>query len=361
MSIKRKILVLVADYPSDKSVALMYVHTRNKAYSVAGHEVVVLNFKTTMDYVYEGIRVISLRTYQSENKNYDILLLHAANIRNHYLFLKKYSDRFNRLIFFYHGHEVLRINVAYPKPYPYVKKSALRDVIQNVYDSFKLCLWRHYLPKLKEKTDYVFVSQWMKEEFFKNTRISPKSLEKRCHITYNSVGASFEKGQYDQDKPKEFDFITIRSFMDGSKYCIDLVNAWAKNTPEAKFLVVGRGEYFMHDPKAKNITWMNQTMNHEQMLSYLDKSKFALMPTRTDAQGLMMCEMAAYGIPVITSDIPVCHEVFDGFGNAAYIENRKDISLVDFMHKQSMCQKDDRFFLQNTIRRELDLFESEGK
>ena len=31
------------------------------------------------------------------------------------------------------------------------------------------------------------------------------------------------------------------------------------------------------------------------------------MPTRTDAQGLMMCEMAAFGIPLITSNIPVCH------------------------------------------------------
>lgn len=359
MSKEKKILVLVADYPSDNSVALMYVHTRNKAYVLDGHDVVVLNFKATADYIYEGVPVITLRTYQTENKSYDILLLHAANIRNHYLFLKKYSKRFKRLIFFYHGHEVLKINEAYPEPYSYVKRNVLQEKIQNIYDAFKLWLWRCYLPKLENKSNFVFVSRWMKDEFFKNTRISQKILEKKCHITYNSVGKDFENGTFNQDAQKDFDFITIRSFMDGSKYCIDLVNAWAKNTPEAKFLVVGRGEYFAHDPKAENIVWMNQTMNHEEMLSYLDRSRFALMPTRTDAQGLMMCEMAAYGIPVITSDIPVCHEVFDGFSNASYIKNNINVTLAEFIHKESKCKKDDRFFLQNTIRRELELFERE--
>ena len=44
------------------------------------------------------------------------------------------------------------------------------------------------------------------------------------------------------------------------------------------------------------------------------------MPTRTDAQGLMMCEMATYGMPVITTDIPVCHEVLDSFENVSMFD-----------------------------------------
>ena len=62
-------------------------------------------------------------------------------------------------------------------------------------------------------------------------------------------------------------------------------------------------------------------MNHDEIVEMLNLSRYALMPTRTDAQGLMMCEMAAFGIPVITSDIPVCHEVFDGFKNVFFISN----------------------------------------
>ena len=34
------------------------------------------------------------------------------------------------------------------------------------------------------------------------------------------------------------------------------------------------------------------------------------MPTRADAQGVMACEMATFGIPLITSNIDVCKEVF---------------------------------------------------
>ena len=83
------------------------------------------------------------------------------------------------------------------------------------------------------------------------------------------------------------------------------------------------------------------------------------MPTRTDAQGLMMCEMAAFGIPVITSDITVCHEVFDGFCNAYYISNDSvNASLADFLFKESKSIKDERFYKANTISFELEVIKS---
>jgi glycosyltransferase involved in cell wall biosynthesis len=80
------------------------------------------------------------------------------------------------------------------------------------------------------------------------------------------------------------------------------------------------------------------------------------MPTRTDAQGLMMCEMAAFGIPVITSDIPVCHEVFDGFSNAYFISNDdKKENLNKYLEKPTRCLKDTRFFEERTAGMEVDL------
>lgn len=353
---KKRILVIVADYPSESGVTLMYVHTRNKAYLNDGYDVVVLNFSAQTDYVYENVPVITLNTYKDEPQNYDILLLHAANLRNHYKFLKKYGHLFPRFVFFYHGHEVLNVNKVYPMPYSYQKTNYIRGFIRSIYDVIKLRVWKSYLPKVKEKSDYVFVSKWMQEMFFEYTGIKEQWLSDKCHITYNSVGADFENKEYDDKCTKEYDFITIRSFLDGSKYCIDLVNEWAKNTPNARFLVIGRGEYFSHYPKSNNITWINNTLKHSEMLSYLNKSRYALMPTRTDAQGLMMCEMAAYGIPVITSDIPVCHEVFDGFANVHFIDNAPNLSLEKFLTKDSVCIKDERYYLQNTIKRELELF-----
>ena len=57
------------------------------------------------------------------------------------------------------------------------------------------------------------------------------------------------------------------------------------------------------------------------------------MPTRTDAQGLMMCEMASIGIPLITSDIPVCHESLGNFNNVAMINNENyNLNLEEILN-----------------------------
>src|SRR5690606_4654686 len=254
--------------------------------------------------------------------NYDILICHAPNIRNHYRFLKKYEKEFPKMLFFFHGHEILRINEVYPEPYLYMKKSSIvMRVVQDVYDSFKLKLWRKYIPNLISKSHLVFVSRWMYSEFLKWSEINLKVIDNKVSIIHNSVGETFEKESYRYSDIKKYDFITIRSYLDGSKYCIDLVNELAKSNPQHKFLVIGTGSFFEHYEIAENIEWINKQLTHEEIKSYLNQAKCALMPTRTDAQGLMMCEMATFGIPVVTSDIDVCRDICDEFENVVLINN----------------------------------------
>ena len=326
----KKILVLVVDYPNNMGgVALMYVHVRNKYYMQHGIDVTVLNFSSHEDYIIDGIPVITLKTYENSPDQYEILVLHAANIRNHYRFLRKFEKKFAHLIFFFHGHEVMKINKAYPKPYNYTKKdSVLNRIIQNCYDSLKLSLWHKYFPKVAYKTDFIFVSKWFYHEFERYVRLTGKDLENHVHIIYNSVGEIFENNSYHYGGEKEYDFISIRSYMDKSKYCMDIINTLAKNNPQFKFLVIGKGEFYRKNKKPKNVVWLEETLNHESMIYYVDKSACALLPTRLDAQGVMMCEMATYGIPVITSSLPVCQEVLGDFLNVAYIDN-DDIEHVD--------------------------------
>lgn len=351
-----KVLVAAADYPDNNGkVTLMYIHTRNLYYVTHNIDVTVLNFRTNEDYVKDGINVISVEKYKAHRRQYDILILHAANIRNHYLFLKKYEKDFKKLIFFYHGHEVLRCNSVYSKPYPYVRTSKTKEIFQDIYDTFKLCVWRNYLPKVVCKSYFIFVSHWMKEEFHKWTGISETTIADHYSITYNSIGEEFEKKTFNDCGAKEFDFCTIRSNLDGSKYSIDIINRVAKGTPDKKFVVVGKGEFFNHYEKAPNITWLNQTLDHDEIVELLQKSRFALMPTRTDAQGLMMCEMAAFGIPLITSDIPVCHEVFGDFENVYYIDNNKTNSLNDFSDINSKSIKHKRYYKKNTVQKEIEM------
>lgn len=355
-----KLLVAVADYPNiTGKVTLMYVHTRNVYYAKCGIDVTVLNFASKSDYEYEGIKVISLDTYIKEKKQYDILLCHAANVRNHYRFLKKYQKDFKKIVFFYHGHEVLRINKVYSKPYPFVRKHIISTIFQDMYDTFKLFVWRKYLPKIKDKSHYIFVSNWMKEEFLKWTKIDKSVIEGRSSITYNCVSEIFENETYDVQYPKQYDFITIRNNLDGSKYSIDIVNRLAYTTPQNKFLVVGKGDFFKHYDKAPNIEWLDSTMSHKEIIDVLQKSKFALMPTRTDAQGLMMCEMAAFGIPVITSDIPICHEIFENFDNVYYIDNNNlELSLSSFNNNKCKSHKHTKYYKEKTVKNEVNILNS---
>lgn len=355
----KRILVAAADYPDLKGkVTLMYIHVRNIFYAAHKIDVTVLNFSAQEDYVIDGIPVITLESYMKQQGMFDILICHAANVRNHYQFLKKYGDQFSKFVFFFHGHEVLRINAAYSKPYPYVQNSRIKAFIQDRYDDFKLAIWHNFYPKVAKKSTFVFVSQWMLDEFLKWTRIPFQAIQDRYMITYNCIGVPFEEATYDWEASKEYDFITIRSNLDGSKYSIDIVNNLAKNNPNMKFLVVGKGEFFKHYPKAENVVWKNQTMRHTEIIEYLQKSRCALMPTRTDAQGLMMCEMASIGIPLITSDIPVCHEVFDDFKNVVLINNEHpELNLNAILQKleEEPFSKNDKYFNRKTSMAEVNL------
>ena len=354
---KKRIIVCAQDYPNnDGGVKLMYIHTRNLQYVKHNIDVVVLNFSCNKEYIYEGIRVIPYEQFSKLNEKFDIALIHAANLKNHYKFLKKFGNKFKRFIFFFHGHEVLSINHDYSEPYDFVKKSKIKLLLQDLYDKLKFMIWRKYYLSVVNKSDYIFVSNWMKEKFLTNLHLSERDFADKMHITYNNVGQMFEEMSYDDKSVKEYDFVTIRANLDDSKYAVDIVNRIAKNTPKSKFLLIGKGKFFDYYDKADNLTWLDTTLNHKGIIEMINKSRYALMPTRTDAQGLMMCEMAAFGIPVITSNIPVCHEVFKDFENSFFIENDNlNSNLCNFENISSKCIKDTSYFLNNTIKYELDV------
>lgn len=359
----KKVLVLATNYPNnDGGCALMYVHTRSKYYVQHGIAVTVLNFAAEQGYIKDGIKVITLNDYLNSNSEYDTLIAHAANLRNHYKFLKKYDSRFKHIIFFFHGHEVLKLNKTYSKPYDYMKTSSwARMRFQDCYDLIKLAVWRKYLPKIAPKADFVFVSNCFYNEFKNFTGLSDEKLLNHVHIINNSVGRIFEEKSYDVTSKKEYDFITIRNMMDESVYCIDLLCEMANQNPGKKFLLIGRGHYFGNNKKPENIEWVDRFLSHEEMLAFVDQAKCALMLTRRDTQGVMSCELMTYGIPLVTSDLPICHEMFDGietviFLNNEEIQNRKTV-LPDIIGLQ--CHdKVDKYFSKNTIQLEVNLIKN---
>jgi glycosyltransferase involved in cell wall biosynthesis len=359
-----KLLVLVADYPSnDGRPSLYYVHTRNKYYISRGIDVAVLNFAAKQNYIIDGIPVYTYESYEERlrNEKFDILVCHAANIRNHYMFLCKYQKLFPKIVFFFHGHEVLRRSKVYPRPYNYVKQDIfLKRFIQDWYDILKLYIWKRTLEKLAFKSWFIFVSQWMYEEFLKWVKIDSSVIKNHKRIIYNSIGSAFETEYYDKDAEKVYDFVTIRNNLDGAKYCIDIVTNLARRNPKYRFCVVGQGNFYKFNAKPDNLTLIEKYLNHAEIINLLNQSKCALMPTRTDAQGVMACEMATFGIPLITSDVPVCKEIFREFDNVAFINNDfSDIDITPIFEKITCTQKtykNRKFFAENTCGKEVELF-----
>lgn len=357
-----RVLVLSAAYPElDGSKNMYYVHTRNVYYKKAGIDVNVLNFSAVDEYELEGIKVFPLQKFEEEYRltAYDVLILHAANIRYHYKFIRKYGDLFPRFLFFFHGHEVLRCSKVYPKPYDYVKEqNILHKMMKDLYDIVKLRFWKGKFLKYLKKSWFVFVSQWMFDEFTKWVHLTEKDLEGRVSIIYNCIGSLFENKSYDRTREKKYDYISIRSSFDGSKYGVDIITALAENNPDQLFYLLGKGEYFKHRKKPQNLIVEYNNLSHEEVIEALNESKCALMPTRTDAQGVMACEMATFGIPLITSDIPVCREVFRDFSNVGFIDNENtEISLKEIYDSFiiDVCKKNEKYFEKNTSGKEVEL------
>ena len=184
----------------------------------------------------------------------------------------------------------------------------------------------------------------------------------RYHIIYNCIGKEFERITYNTEKEKKYDIISIRNNLDGSKYCVDVICRIAEENPAYKMCLIGKGNYFEHYEKPHNLEVIPRYLKHEEILRYLEQSKCALMPTRTDAQGVMACELATYGIPLITSDIPVCKEVFEGFKNVYFISNDKDRQNFSKIFNYAMTNreiaKNQKYFGKNTTQKEIELIKT---
>ena len=75
----------------------------------------------------------------------------------------------------------------------------------------------------------------------------------------------------------------------------------------------------------------------------------------------MTCELAEYGIPVITSDIEVCREICGDLCNVKRIQNeieRVDLkSVYATLIENVPCRKQGKFSYHNTVKLEEDIIE----
>lgn len=358
--------MLVTDYPTASTAAMGFVHTRNINYNkFGGVHIDVLSFRAAESYSFEGISVHTLADYKQNlaGRNYDLLISHAPNLREHLRFLRKYEYRFPRIVFFFHGHEILRRNEEYPWPYAFRRKERLvRTFIQGPYDAVKLLCMGRMIERLRGKIHLVFVSDWLKRRFIRNVRLRGMDIDSISSVIHNAVGEVFCAESFDPRAPKKGDFITIRSNMDNSTYAMDNILKLAQGNPSLSFHVIGKGSFFEHYHAPANLTYHLGKLSHWEIAETLNRYRYALMPTRNDTQGVMSCEMAMFGIPLVTSDIEICREILGGMVNVAFLDNGKPEStdlrpVVNAFDAGRNNKHVTKFSLRETVGKEMALFQ----
>ena len=356
-----KILVLCTDYPDKYNLyKIAWAHARNVHYLKAGFDVTVLNFSTNDSYVIDGVKVETNRVDKKTIEGLDVIISHSPNIRKHLPFLirnhKVIKDNNIKIFIFSHGSESLYHNRDYPKPYSYNEQGLFKCFIREVYDRFKMFFLKRFILFNSDRIRIIFVSNWMKKKFISNVKLKLDCIPNS--IIHNCLSSQFYKVKYDNDSQKSADFITIRK-LDESKYAIDLVIALAEKNPSYNFHIYGKGEYFKYNSIPSNVIWFDDYISQEELPFILNKYKCALMPTRVDAQGVMACEIASFGMPMITTSIEVMQEMVGSYINVTLLPEAdffKKIKSNTIPKANINTAINSKFSYEQTIGKEIELF-----
>ena len=357
-----KILTVSQAYPNEKALySMAFVHSRDLLYKKAGHEVEVLSFAARENYNWSGIQVWTEASVTKDRlKRYDAVVFHAPNLRNHLRFLRKNKDLIARPFFIIHMTEWISRAVYHPKPYSFFGffDRKVKPLFAWLYDSLKLSVWRSFLKRQRvQNLKLIFVSDWILEHAQKSIGYNVEKGSYPYYVVHNPIHPAFIENEYSEKASKDADFVTIRPF-DESKYGVDIVCELARRYPDKTFHLYGRGSYFKYNQIPPNMKVFEKMIPQTEIPQLLNRYRSALLPTRLDSQGVLMCEIAAMGMPLIVSDLPICREMVGNFSNVAYLNNDNprlpNLPPADAVGAKRNSEK---FWASRTIAEELRIFD----
>jgi glycosyltransferase involved in cell wall biosynthesis len=355
-----KFLILAENYPDiSGGYRQQYIHNRLISYNSQGISSDVISFDCVNRYYIDGIKVYPSRMGRElmEKNKYDAVISHAPNLRNHIRFLLlNFKLLPSKVFFIFHGHEILIKSDYYPEPYKFQKRFyyPIKKVIHDLYDFIKLKLLTVIIKKyLGNRLYIIFVSEYLKRLFLKGIEIDDALLEKNSLVINNGIHAYFLEQDYQIDGKHPYDFITIRNY-DKSVYALDSIVRLALKNPKYNFHIYGIGSYFNYNKKPLNITLFQTFKNPSDIPELLSKYKAAVMLSRHDSQGVMACEAASFGMPIIVSDIPASREMLSYGGNVYFMKD-ENIDLKAVLETKILDNKKlkDKFSAENTSKQEL--------
>lgn len=354
-NLMKKLLVICQNYPSPENpFSQPFIHTRLREYSKF-FDVKVISFATNINYELDGIKVFSENGSHDilRNSTFETLISHAPNIRNHQRFIVKNFFKFKKFVFIFHGYEVIDIQkrvfsqkTLFDFPYPF-------SPLAKIYHKIKLPITCLFLKtvNLFKKCNFIFVSQQLLKEAREDLGCSVFNDKVNTFIVHNPINPFFFESKFESSN--DFDFVCIRPF-DDPKYGVDIFIKLAENNPDFTFHLYGKGILPKEVTIPKNLSIFRTFFSAAEMTTMLSKYRAAILPTRWDSQGVMACEIAALGMPLITSKLAVVEEFLGKNENVILLEN-ENFHQCNLSNLRFLTNKDtfNRFSFENTTMKEI--------
>jgi glycosyltransferase involved in cell wall biosynthesis len=138
------------------------------------------------------------------------------------------------------------------------------------------------------------------------------------YISFNAP--SYSKGEFTEDKAKEYDCIFI-GYHDERKGVFDLIKIWRRVVdviPSARLVTCGgvsanvleKLNQMIRALGLKGNIIIKGFVSEEEKIELLGKSKIFILPTKHEAFAIVIAEALMAGLPVITSDIPESRSIW---------------------------------------------------
>lgn len=320
-----RILIISPFYSKEKTSAFTFVHARAKIYRKFGHKVkVFVPSRKTFQYEFEGINVCRgpQEVHRALLREFDpdIVAVHSPRYTMGKNPLKMWDETRAHapIVMWIHGNEAL-INAFHHYFAPWEIKGKTRNILGG---TLKIAILRFLILK---SNAVIYVSEWMKKmaEYYLLFR-HPFSF-----VIPNPVDTNLFNCVKRETKVRHKG-LSVREF--GWKYGLDIAIRAYSRLRETSLTILGRGllETYMRNLAKKcesNVSFLNKHIDHNEMPELYAKFGYFVASSRTEAQGVAMCEAMACGLPVIATNVGGIPEFVKNGENGLLVPRENPYSL----------------------------------
>ena len=305
-----RVLIVAPGYVSaTKSRAYTFVHARARGYIKFGDQVQVFVPPTfassirslkevALSYIIDDVKVSkapwSYFPKVASDFEPEVIAVHASNG----LWLNHILEVGKPMVLWVHGAEAL-IEAFFNYYFPFSIRANVLKGLSLATDFLKLIFFRRFLLM---SDAVVYVSQWMRKIVEKYIGVRHPA----AFVIPNAIETNtFRRTNFDVETRRNKG-ISVRAF--GWKYGLDTAVLAYSNLEGTCLTIIGIGplERYLRKLANKyksNVKIKTEVIPHDGLSVIFNEYGYFVAPSRTEAQGVAMCEAMACGLPVIATKV----------------------------------------------------------